>query len=152
MFLDEPTVAMDVESRRAFWDDMRRFAAEGRTVLFATHYLDEADQVADRILVLDRGRVVGNGSPSALKATVTERTVRFTAPDGPRADDATLRALPGVIGVDRHGASVALLSRDADETVRGLVTEGIGFRHLEVVGADLDAAFLALTSGQGAAA
>ena len=63
LFLDEPTVAMDVESRRAFWDDMRRFAAEGRTVLFATHYLDEADQVADRIVVLDRGRIVGDGSP-----------------------------------------------------------------------------------------
>ncbi len=95
VFLDEPTVAMDVESRRAFWDDMRRFAAEGRTVLFATHYLDEADHVADRILVLDRGRVVGDGSPAALKATVSERTVRFAWPDG-AADDAALHALPGV--------------------------------------------------------
>ena len=71
VFLDEPTVAMDVESRRAFWDDMRRFAAEGRTVLFATHYLDEADHIADRIIVLDHGRVVGDGTPAELKATVT---------------------------------------------------------------------------------
>ena len=84
VFLDEPTVAMDVEGRRAFWDDMRRFAAEGRTVLFATHYLDEADHVADRILVLDRGRIVGDGSPATLKASVSERTVRFTLP-GPAA-------------------------------------------------------------------
>ena len=77
VFLDEPTVAMDVESRRAFWDDMRRSAAEGRTVLFATHYLDEADQVADRIVVLDHGRVVADGSPATLKASVREQTVRF---------------------------------------------------------------------------
>ncbi|HEY6570532.1 MAG TPA: ABC transporter ATP-binding protein [Candidatus Limnocylindrales bacterium] len=147
VFLDEPTVAMDVESRRAFWDDMRRFAAEGRTVLFATHYLDEADQVADRIVVLDRGRIVGDGSPAALKATVTERTVRFALPDGGGSDDPVLRSLPGVIGLDRHGQTASLLSRDADETVRGLVAAGIAFRHLEVAGADLDAAFLALTSG-----
>ena len=80
LFLDEPTVAMDVESRRAFWDDMRRSAADGRTVLFATHYLDEADQVADRIIVLDHGRVVADGSPAALRASVAERTVRFALP------------------------------------------------------------------------
>jgi ABC-2 type transport system ATP-binding protein len=151
VFLDEPTVAMDVESRRAFWADMRRFAAEGRTVLFATHYLDEADQVADRILVLDRGRIVGDGTPADLKATVTERTVRFAWPEAVDGE-ARLHALPGVIGVDRHGASIALLSNDADETVRGLVGSGIPFRHLEVAGADLDAAFLALTSTPEAAA
>ena len=147
IFLDEPTVAMDVESRRAFWGDMRRFAAEGRTVLFATHYLDEADQVADRILVLDRGRVVGDGSPAALKATVTERTVPFAWPAAGEDDSTRLSGLPGVIGVDRRGDDVALLSRDADETVRALVTAGIAFRHLEVAGADLDAAFIALTTG-----
>jgi ABC-2 type transport system ATP-binding protein len=152
VFLDEPTVAMDVEGRRAFWDDMRRFAAEGRTVLFATHYLDEADHVADRILVLDRGRIVGDGSPTTLKASVSERTIRFTWPEAAVGDDGRLRALPGVIGVDRRGDDVALLSRDADETVRGLFEAGIGFRHLEVAGADLDTAFLALTSGSASAA
>ena len=150
VFLDEPTVAMDVESRRAFWDDMRRFAAEGRTVLFATHYLDEADHVADRILVLDRGRIVGDGSPSALKASVSERTVRFAWPEADPDGADRLRRLPGVIGVDRRGDDVALLSHDADETVRGLVAAGIAFRHLEVAGADLDTAFLALTSGAAA--
>ncbi len=147
VFLDEPTVAMDVESRRSFWGDMRRFAEEGRTVLFATHYLDEADHVADRILVLDRGRVVGDGSPAALKATVTERTIRFAWPAAAQSDDAHLTALPGVLGVDRRGDDVTLRSTDADETVRALVAAGIAFRHLEVAGADLDTAFLALTSG-----
>jgi ABC-2 type transport system ATP-binding protein len=152
VFLDEPTVAMDVESRRAFWGDMRTFAEEGRTVLFATHYLDEADHVADRILVLDRGRVVGDGSPAALKASVTERTVRFAWPSGTDAEEPRLAQLPGVIGIDRHGEEVALLSNDADETVRALVTAGIAFRHLEVAGADLDTAFIALTTGAQAAA
>ena len=149
VFLDEPTVAMDVESRRAFWGDMRRFAADGRTVLFATHYLDEADQVADRVVVLDRGRVVADGSPGALKAGITERTVRFTWPSPETSGEAALLALPGVTSSDRRGETVTLLTRDADETVRALVAAGIGFRHLEVTGADLDAAFLALTNGTG---
>ncbi len=121
VFLDEPTVAMDVESRRAFWADMRRFAAEGRTVLFATHYLDEADQVADRIVVLDHGRVVAEGSPSALKAGVSERSVRFTLPAGDATTAAALLALDGVAAADRRGETVALTSRDADATVRALV-------------------------------
>ena len=93
LFLDEPTVAMDVESRRAFWADMREFADQGRTVLFATHYLDEADSVADRIVVLDHGRIVADGTPSSLKASVRSRSVRFTLPT---PDATVLRALPGV--------------------------------------------------------
>lgn len=149
VFLDEPTVAMDVESRRAFWSDMRRFAAEGRTVLFATHYLDEADQVADRIVVLDRGRVVADGSPVALKAGITERTVRFTWAAAQASVEAALLALPGVTSTDRRGETVSLLTSDADETVRALVAAGIRFRHLEVTGADLETAFLALTKGNG---
>ena len=149
VFLDEPTVAMDVDGRRSFWSDMRRFAAEGRTVLFATHYLDEADQVADRVIVLDHGRVVADGSPAELKASVTDRTVRFDAPDAPESD-AALGSLPGVVGLDRQGEAVSIATRDADATVRALVTGGFAFRHLEVVGADLEAAFLALTGAAGA--
>ncbi|HEY5628789.1 MAG TPA: ABC transporter ATP-binding protein [Candidatus Limnocylindrales bacterium] len=145
VFLDEPTVAMDVESRRAFWGDMRRSATEGRTILFATHYLDEADGVADRIIVLDHGRVVANGSPSALKAGVAERTVRFASADA-AADDAALRSLPGVTSLTRRGETVSLVCADADAAVRALVRHGVDFRHLEVTGADLDAAFLALTN------
>ena len=146
VFLDEPTVAMDVEARRAFWEDMRRFAAEGRTVLFATHYLDEADHIADRIVVLDHGRIVGDGSPAELKATVTERVVRFALSSADATGDAVLAGLPGVLRVERHGASLSLPTTDADATVRGLVAADVAFRHLEVAGADLDAAFLALTS------
>jgi ABC-2 type transport system ATP-binding protein len=149
VFLDEPTVAMDVEARRAFWVDMRRAASEGRTVLFATHYLDEADSIADRIIVLDHGRVVAAGSPAELKAGVAERTVRFawTGDGAITGGDAVLRALPGVAAVERRGETIVLTCHDADAAVRGLVASRIDFRHLEVTGADLDTVFLALTNG-----
>ena len=84
LFLDEPTVAMDVETRRAFWADMRAFAAEGRTILFATHYLEEADQVADRIVVLDHGRIVADGSAGDIKSGARTRRVRFELADADR--------------------------------------------------------------------
>ena len=82
VFLDEPTVGMDVETRRSFWTDIRAFAAEGRTVLFATHYLDEADDAAERIVVLSHGRVVADGSARSIKAQVSDRVVSFNAPGG----------------------------------------------------------------------
>ncbi len=142
VFLDEPTVAMDVETRRAFWRDMRRSADDGRTILFATHHLDEADQVADRIVILDHGRVIADGTPADLRATVTERTVRFALPHGPVPD---LTGMPGVTATDVRGTQVSLTSTDADATIRDLVGAGIAFRHLEVSAPDLETAFLALT-------
>jgi ABC-2 type transport system ATP-binding protein len=142
VFLDEPTVAMDVESRHGFWDEMRRFAAEGRTVLFATHYLEEADQVADRIVVLDHGRVVADGTAGSLKAGVAGRTIRFTLPYPDRAD---LEALPGVTGCELRGDDVTLRSSDTDATLRAIYAGGLPILNLEVTGADLETAFLALT-------
>jgi ABC-2 type transport system ATP-binding protein len=143
IFLDEPTVAMDVETRLAFWADMRRFAADGRTVLFATHYLEEADQVADRIVVLDKGRIVADGTPGSIKAGVAGRVVRFTLTD---ADPAFLGSLPGVASSTIHGDEVSLATTDADATVRALYAAGTPIRDLEVSGANLEAAFLALTA------
>jgi ABC-2 type transport system ATP-binding protein len=145
VFLDEPTVAMDVQARRTFWNDMRRSAAEGRTILFATHYLEEADQVADRIIVLDRGRVVADGTGASIKSAVTGRTVRFTTAV---ADRARLAALPGVSEVEVRGQRVSLASSDADATVRALLAAGLPVSNLEVVGAGLEEAFLALTRGE----
>ncbi len=142
VFLDEPTVAMDVESRHAFWAEMRQFAAEGRTVLFATHYLEEADQVADRIVVLDRGRVVADGTAGSLKASVAGRTIRFTLP---YPDRAVLEALPGVTACERHGDDVTLRSSDTDATIRAIYAGNLPILNLEVTGADLETAFLALT-------
>jgi ABC-2 type transport system ATP-binding protein len=143
-FLDEPTTGMDVETRRAFWERMRAFAAEGRTVLFATHYLEEADAVADRILVLQRGRVIADGAATAIKARTTQRFVRCTLPG---ADEAVLRSLPGVTEVSRHGDVVRLTTGDADATVQALFASGLAVRDLEVTGAGLEEAFLSLIGG-----
>jgi len=143
LFLDEPTVAMDVESRRAFWKDMREFAEQGRTVLFATHYLDEADTVADRIVVLDHGHIVADGTSSSLKSTVQSRTIRFTLPN---AHAAMLRALPGVTDVAIHGSDVSLSTTDADATIRAAYKADLPIRDLSVTGADLEDAFVALTT------
>lgn len=143
VFLDEPTVAMDVETRRAFWADMSRSAADGRTILFATHYLEEADQVADRIIVLDHGRIVADGTGRSIRGRISARTIRFDLPD---ADPATLARLPGVTEVEVHRQAVRLTSTDADATVRAISSADLPIRDLEVTGADLEAAFLALTS------
>jgi ABC-2 type transport system ATP-binding protein len=147
LFLDEPTVGMDVETRRAFWASLREEAAGGTTVLFATHYLEEADAVADRILVLMGGRIVADGPATAIKARFGSRRIRATIPG---VDDGALRALPGVLDLQRHGDAVTLECNDADATLRALFTSGVEIRDVEVTGAGLEDAFLALT-GAGAA-
>ena len=144
LFLDEPTVAMDVESRRAFWADMQAFAAEGRTILFATHYLEEADQVADRIIVLDRGRVVADGSGAEIKSASRGRQVRFRL-DDPDLDQ--LAGLAGVVAVNASGTAVVLDTTDPDATARALFRTDLDVRDVELSGPDLEDAFLALTGG-----
>jgi len=142
VFLDEPTIAMDVEGRRNFWAMMRCFSEEGRTVVFATHHLDEVDAVADRIVVMRRGSVVANGAACTIKAAVPTRRVRFASPG---ADPVRLRELDGVNAACVRGSEVVLDSLDADATVRSLVASGVAFSDIEVTGADLEQAFVALT-------
>jgi len=145
LFLDEPTVAMDVETRRSFWADMRTFAAEGRTILFATHYLEEADQVADRIVVLDHGRIVADGTAAEIKRGAMARTLRFRLAGAERA---FLEALPGVRSVDVSGDRVVIQTTDPDATTRALLRTDLAVRDLELGGPDLEDAFLALTHGE----
>ena len=147
VFLDEPTSAMDVESRQGFWRMMRDFGNEGRTVLFATHHLAEADEIADRVVVLNHGKVVADGPGATLKAAVATRRLRFVTD---RPDRAELSELEGVTEVDVCGTGVSIDSLDADATIRDLVGRGVPFRDLEVTGAGLEQAFVALT-GCGAA-
>jgi ABC-2 type transport system ATP-binding protein len=142
LFLDEPTVGMDVEGRRAFWAGVGELAAAGSTVLFATHYLEEADANADRIVVLMGGRVVADGSATEIKARVGTRRVRATVA---ATADEVLRLLPGVISLTRHGGTVTIESGDADATVRALFAGGVEVRDVEVAGVALEDAFLALT-------
>ncbi|MGP3972942.1 ABC transporter ATP-binding protein [Streptomyces sp. 8N114] len=145
--LDEPTTGMDVTARRSFWSAIRAQAAGGRTVLFATHYLEEADEVADRVLVLHRGRLLADGSAAEIKAMAGVRRVGFTlemVPDG--VLEAQLRALPGVSELDLAGAAVRLRSADADATVHALYALGLYPHGLEVTGLGLEEAFVTLTS------
>jgi ABC-2 type transport system ATP-binding protein len=141
LILDEPTAALDVAARRAFWRAIRGYAAQGRTVLFSTHYLDEADDNADRIVVLGAGRVLADGTATDVKRRVAVRTVTV------RATDAACERLPGVVGVERRADRTVLTSNDSDATVLALAEAGL-LRDLEVVGAGLEDAFVALTHGE----
>ncbi|MFE4697126.1 ATP-binding cassette domain-containing protein [Streptomyces sp. NPDC056738] len=140
--LDEPTAALDVEARHAFWESMRAYARRGHTVLFSTHYLDEADAHADRIVVVDRGRLVANGTGEELRRSVGGNLVSFDLA-GLAAD--ALALLPGVVSVEVRGERARLRTDDSDATVVALAERG-AIRGLEVVPASLDDAFLALTS------
>jgi ABC-2 type transport system ATP-binding protein len=140
--LDEPTAALDVEARRAFWDSMRSYARRGHTVLFSTHYLEEADAHADRILVIDHGRLVADGTGEQLKRSVGGNLVSF---DLAGRGTEGLILLPGVVSVEVRGDRARLRTDDSDATVLALAELG-AVRALEVVPASLDDAFMALTS------
>jgi ABC-2 type transport system ATP-binding protein len=145
LVLDEPTVAMDVEARRDFWATMRAFAARGKTVIFATHYLEEADAYADRIILMARGQVVADGPATEIKATVGLRTIRATLPN---ADLAALNALPGVTNAEQHGEAVLLSCGDSDTALRAFLPAFSSARDIEVTGAGLEEAFLQLTGSE----
>jgi ABC-2 type transport system ATP-binding protein len=145
LVLDEPTVAMDVTSRRAFWASMRDLTASGRTVLFATHYLEEADQFAGRVVLMAHGRVVADGPAAAVKAIVGGRSIRVTLP-GAAGVQAALAALPGVSAVEITGDTVTLRSADSDAALRALLSHWPAARDIEVTSADLEDAFIALTT------
>ena len=142
LVLDEPTVALDVEGRRDFWSAMRAFAARGKTVVFATHYLEEADAYADRIVLMSRGRIVADGAPTEIKATVGGRIIRATLPD---VELLALHALTGVTMVDRKGDVITLNCSNSDATLRELLSTYPMVRDIEVRGAGLEEAFLELT-------
>jgi ABC-2 type transport system ATP-binding protein len=141
LLLDEPTTGMDVEGRRSFWEAIREDARAGRAVLFATHYLEEADLYADRIVLISNGSIVADGTGSEIKALASGRTVRATLPDPDTA------ALAGLVGVDRvevRGEQVYVHASDSDLVARYLLSE-TGARDLEITAHGLEDAFLSLT-------
>ena len=144
LVLDEPTAAMDVEGRRAFWETMRGFAAGGRTIVFATHYLEEADAYADRAVLMAAGRIVADGPTTEIRAMVGTRTIRATLPGAPL--DA-LAALPGVSSAERRGEAIVLACGDSDAAIRALLAAHPSARDIEIAAAGLEEAFLELTSG-----
>ncbi|MFD9005883.1 ABC transporter ATP-binding protein [Streptomyces sp. NPDC059582] len=145
--LDEPTTGMDVSARQAFWATMREQAEQGRTVLFATHYLEEADAIADRVLVLHRGRLLADGTAAEIKAKAGARRISFDLLDD-TIDEAPLRALPFLTSVDISGQTIRIQSTDADATVHALYGLGVYPRNLEVAGLGLEQAFVAITAAE----
>ena len=142
IFLDEPTVGMDVEARRAFLESIRTFAGEGKTIVLTTHYLEEADQLAERVVVIDRGVVVADASPAEIKSRVLGRRVSFAAD---RAfTEADFQDLP-YQNLEIDGDRVRLLSNAPEALLRELFRREYDIRDLQVVGADLEEAFLDLT-------
>ncbi|WP_280407512.1 ABC transporter ATP-binding protein [Nocardia brasiliensis] len=142
--LDEPTTGMDVEGRRDFWNAMRADSERGRTVVFATHYLDEADAYADRIVLVRAGKVVADGSAAEIKNLASGRAVRATLPGAVPPD---LLALPGVDDVEQRGDRIVVRTSDSDAVARYLLTETAAV-DLEITSHNLESAFLALTTGE----
>ena len=143
LFLDEPTAALDVEARRNFWQSLAKISGQGTTVLFATHYLDEADANASRIIVVNHGRIIADGTPSQIKAYTATRTLRFTTP---APDPALLLRLPGVADVLVNGEAVTIRTADADATLPALYRLGLPVKAMEVGGGGLEESLIALTS------
>ncbi len=141
LVLDEPTSAMDAQGRRDFWVAMREYAASGRTVLFATHYLEEADANADRAVLIAQGRIVADGPTTEIKARVGTRTIRATLPE---AQVDGLEDLAGVTSAERHGETVILRCADSDAAIRALLGDYPSARDIEIIGAGLEEAFLEL--------
>ena len=142
LFLDEPTVGMDVEGRRLFLQEIAQLAAKGRTVILTTHYLEEADQLARRVIVIDHGRVIADSTPQEIKSRVAGKRVMFTTTRP--LSDADLAGLPlNSQHVEDH--RVRLLTNEPEQVLRELFRRGVDIANLEVSGADLEEAFLAMT-------
>ena len=142
LFLDEPTVGLDVESRRLLWEEIRKLIARGKTVLLTTHYLEEADALADRIAVINRGDIIAEGTPAEIKAGTAGRRIRCTS----SLDIEAVRALPGVLEVHKDRDALEIHSTEAESILRELLMRDPGLSGLEVSSAGLEEAFLALTS------
>lgn len=154
VLLDEPTVAMDVELRRKFWQGMRAVADEGRTIVFATHYLEEADQESDRIVVLNKGRLIADGTGSQIKARIGGKHISLQCPEhwGAGERDQQLGSLPGVTSIDHadHGRT-RLVCANPDQTLAALFAPDGPYHHelvtdIEVTSPSLEDAFLELTN------
>jgi len=141
--LDEPTTAMDVETRQRFWASMKEEVAEGKTLLFATHYLEEADQAADRILVINRGRLLADGTPADIKSRAGAKRISFRLDS---ASEPFLLGLPGIVSVDVRGDVVQIQSSDSDATLYAVLDAGYRPREIEVGSLGLEQAFLAITA------
>ncbi len=149
LFLDEPTAALDVTARRSFWQQVRGFAELGKTVLYSTHHMDEVDHLADRVVVINNGLVIADGSPAYIKAAVAARQIRLRTDAPPRL----LAELPGVIRVEPVAGDERLViaTNTPEDVLREMFASGYRVADLVVADADLESAFVHLTSTSGEA-
>ena len=144
LFLDEPTTGLDVEARRALWERVRGFIASVRTVVLTTHYLEEADALADRIIVINKGELIAEGTPAEIKSRTAGRRIRCVTKVSP--DE--VRGFAGVTSVTLEGAALEILATEAEPVVLALLQRDPNLRDLEVTGAGLEDAFLDLTKNK----
>ncbi len=145
LFLDEPTVGLDVEARRMLWEEIRRMVTRGKTVLLTTHYLQEADALADRVAVINQGEIIAAGTPAEIKAQTVGKRIRCIT----SLSVDVLRQIPGVTEVKEDREAVELHAIEAESIVRELLSRDAGLAGLEVSSAGLEEAFLALTRDNG---
>ncbi len=141
LFLDEPTVGLDVEARRLLWEEIRDLARRGKTILLTTHYLQEADSLADRIVVINKGEIIAEGTPAEIKAQTSGKKIRCVT----RLNLNAVRSIPGVIEVKEDREALEIRTSDAERVVRELLADDETVSGLEITAAGLEEAFLALT-------
>lgn len=141
LFLDEPTAGLDVEARRLLWDQIRQRVAQGKAILLTTHYLHEADALAHRIVVLNRGSILAEGKPQEIKARIGGRLIRCST----RLSAEQVRGLAGVLGVRRDRSLLEIQAAEAEAVVRQLLALDERLSGLEVSSSGLEEAYLALT-------
>jgi len=145
LFLDEPTVGLDVEARRALWEEIRRLVERGKTVIWTTHYLEEADALADRIAVINQGEIIAEGTPAEIKSQTSGKRIRCVT----ALNVASVLQLPGVTAAKQDREAVEIHAAEAESVVRALLARDPTLSGLEITTAGLEEAFLALTQDNG---
>jgi ABC-2 type transport system ATP-binding protein len=144
IMLDEPSVGMDIEARRGLWQQIRTLAERGKTVLLTTHYLEEADALAHRIIVINKGKIVSEGTPTEIKSRGAGRKISCRTD----LDIEYLRTLPSVTNVERNRDAVVVTAGEAERVVREMLLQDAALSNLEIASPALEDAFLALTSAR----
>ena len=141
LFLDEPTVGLDVEARHLLWDEIRQLLTLGKTVVLTTHYLEEADALADRVVVINKGSMIAEGTPAEIKTRTAGKKIRCTT----QVSAGVIRALPGVVDVQDDRGTMVIHTTRPEDVLRELLNRDLDISGIEVAGAGLEDAFLALT-------
>ncbi|MBJ3790995.1 ABC transporter ATP-binding protein, partial [Bacillus sp. OA1] len=146
LFLDEPTVGMDITSRRTFWETIRKLASEGKTIILTTHYLEEADALANRILLFANGKIIADGTPDEMKATISRKTITFYSKES--IPTKLLKELPKVIEVKSNEGRFILTTEDTDATLKAIYQRSLPVTDVSVERGSLDEAFEQFVANQ----